>query len=143
MTPLCRACFGLGNAQVDVALTLALLDAGANVDFASHTRIDQPEVPGCTPLMFAAIGNRACVVKLLITRGADGSMTTTETAGRIDAGSTALDIARILAEESAEFAETFAVLRLMCCSTCGRGSRTFTFQLNLSRVRHTRTPYTP
>jgi hypothetical protein len=38
----------------------------------------------------------------------------------VDAGSTALDIARTRADAGGEdFAETLAVLRLMCCNTCG------------------------
>jgi hypothetical protein len=60
--------------------------------------------------------NHASVVKLLLKCGADGTQTTTQTVPLIDAGSTALDIARL---HSARYAETLAVLRLRCCSTCG------------------------
>jgi hypothetical protein len=71
--------------------------------------------------------DHAGVAKLLIKRGADGTKTST---GRslwiesrwIDAGSTALDIARTRANASAGYVETLAVLRLRCCSTCGMTS---------------------
>ena len=69
-------------------------------------------------MLFAAAGNHAAVVKLLLTRGADGTKTTTVTVGKIDAGSTALDIARRGASGE-DFTETLAVLRVMCCGACG------------------------
>jgi hypothetical protein len=40
----------------------------------------------------------------------------------IAAGSTAIDIARTLADASADFTETLAVFRQMCCSMCGMTS---------------------
>ena len=52
--------------------------------------------PGFTPLLCAAMGfNRAGVVKVLITHGADGTKQATLTAIGIDAASTALDIVRL------------------------------------------------
>ena len=56
----------------------------------------------------------------------------------IAAGSTAIDIARTLAEGSADFTETLAVFRQLCCSTCGmtsasRGLHSSPLHLNLSR----------
>jgi len=110
-TPLCVACnLGLGK------MAVALLDAGADIDFATPRRHNYP---GFTPLMFAAMGNRAALVKLLHKRGADGTNTTTQAAHEIDAESTALDIARRCAARDPGFAETFAALRKRCCSTCG------------------------
>jgi hypothetical protein len=110
MTPLCIAC-NLGFPKVAVAL----LDAGANIDHATPRGC----YPGLTPLMYAAIGNRASLAKLLHRRGADGSKTTTWATGGIHAGSTALDIARSRATRDPDYAETFAALRKRCCSTCG------------------------
>jgi hypothetical protein len=75
-----------------------------------------------TPLMYAAAGNRADVAKMLIKRGADGTKLTTQVVHRHATGSTALDIARLCAGQNPDFAETFAVLRRRCCSTCGMTS---------------------
>ena len=111
MTPICVACL-LGLAKVAVAL----LDGGADIDFTTPPR---HECPGFTPLMFAAEGNHAGVAKLLLERGADGTKTTIQATAWIAAGSTAIDIARTRAEGNPDYAETLAVLRLMCCSTCG------------------------
>jgi hypothetical protein len=122
MTPLCDAC-NLGLAKVAVAL----LVAGADIDFATPPRHDYP---GFTPLMYAVTGGQAAIVKLLHKRGADGTKTTTQSAHDIDAGSTALDIARGLADSYPRYAETFAALRKRCCCACGvtapglAGSRT-------------------
>jgi hypothetical protein len=85
--------------------------------------------------MHVAQRNQAGVVELLLKRGADGTKTNTarsmshglmrsltssvETIPAVDAGSTALDIAHSRADSDPDFAETFAVLRLMCCSGCG------------------------
>jgi hypothetical protein len=52
-------------------------------------------------------------------RGADGTKEATQTVPGVDAGSTALDIARTHAGANADFRETLAVLCLRCCSTCG------------------------
>jgi len=130
MTPLCSACL-LGNAQV----ATALLDAAADMNFTPPPT--RTEFPSFTPLMLAAVANCAGIVKLLVERGADGTKRTTAASPftmnmlyaqsfsnmqfvpAIDAGSTALDIARTLADTSANFARTLAVLRQMCCSTCG------------------------
>jgi hypothetical protein len=69
--------------------------------------------------MDATLDNRAGVVKLLLDRGADGSKRTTMTPA-VPEGSTALEMARHLADISPEdSAETFAVLRQLCCSACG------------------------
>ena len=114
VTPLCVAC-SVGNVQV----ALALLDGGAHIDFATPPRHGRPGDPGYTPLIYAANNNHAGVVKLLFERGADGTMRNARAARGIDAGLTALDIARHRANDKAGFAETFAVLRLWCCSTCG------------------------
>jgi len=91
----------------------------ANSDFA--TPPSREGAGGFTPLMYAADGNHAGVVKLLLKRGADGAMTTTQTSEGVAAGSTALDIARLLCvdDNNIEFAETMEVLRRRCCSTCG------------------------
>ena len=86
ITPLCVAC-GLGNAQVAVAL----LDAGADIDFATPPGYN---LPGFTPLMHAAVGNHAGVAKVLLERGADGTKTTTQAVHGVVAGSTALDMVR-------------------------------------------------
>jgi len=60
-------------------------------------------------------------------RGADGTKTTTQAAGgSFVEGSTALDIARICASSKPGYAETLAVLRLRCCSTCGITSSAMT-----------------
>ena len=58
-----------------VAVAVALLDAGAHLDFASQPR---HEWGGFTPLMHAAIGSRAGVVRWLLKRGADGTKHTTQ-----------------------------------------------------------------
>jgi len=112
MTPLCVVCQH-GNAPV----AAALLDGGADINLARPPR--HSVLPGFTPLMCAAVANHAGVVKLLLERGADGTMKNARAARGIDAGLTALDIARHRANDKAGFAETFAVLRLWCCSTCG------------------------
>ena len=72
--------------------------------------------------MYAVDGNHAGLAKLLLKRGADGTKTTTETFEGIDAGSTALDIARLHDDKYSDCAETFAVLSKRCCSTCGMTS---------------------
>jgi ankyrin repeat protein len=110
-TPLCIAC-GLGNAEVAVAL----LDAGADIDFGTPLRHGHT---GFTPLMFAAQTNHASIAELLLNRGADGTKKATRTTRRDDAGSTALDILRRRADGDPDSAETFAVLRMWCCSMCG------------------------
>ena len=110
-TPLCSAC-NRGLAQVAVAI----LDGGADIDFVT------PGVHGFTPLMYAVHGNNASLVKLLLKRGADGTKRTIHLAGGLDAGSTALDIARLGADSDPDYAETFTVLRKRCCSTCGMTS---------------------
>lgn len=74
-----------------------------------------------TLLMEATLENCPGVVKLLLKRGADGTKTTRAALGH-DAGLTALDMARIGAEDHPEYAETLAVLRMRCCSTCGMTS---------------------
>ena len=129
MTPLCVSCQH-GNAEV----AAALLDGGANINLAINLN---SVLPGYTPLMCAAVANLTGVVKLLLERGADGTNTTTArsppailswsatsmmTIPSVAAGSTALDIARTRFDASADCAETLAVLRLMCCSTCGMTS---------------------
>ena len=115
MTPLFDACeFGLTKVAV------ALLDAGANVDFA--TPPGHVNCAGFTPLMYAVEENHADVAKLLLKRGADGAKTTTEGVDGIGAGATALDIARLHDDNSNDCAETFAMLRRRCCSTCSMTS---------------------
>jgi len=69
--------------------------------------------------MFAADANHAGVVTLLLKRGADGTKTTTPASRWDDTWYTALDMARLKAVSDPGFAETLAVLRLQCCSTCG------------------------
>jgi hypothetical protein len=71
--------------------------------------------------MYAALMNQAGVVKMLLTRGADGTKIVTVKI-RVVAPCTALNIARHRADGDPEFAETFAVLRRRCCSTCGMTS---------------------
>jgi len=120
-TPLCDASI-LGLAQV----ALALLAGGADIDYATPPRHPYAGVchpyAGFTPLMYAAIENRPSVTKLLLKGGADGTSITTQAAHGHDAGSTALDIARLRANRNPDYAETFAVLRRRCCSTCGMTS---------------------
>ena len=126
---MCIAC-GLGNAH----MVEALLDGLADVDFAIPAQggywgvvdrllamvgMSSNRVPGFTPIMYAARGNHAAVVKMLLERRADGTKTTTRRASGIDAGSTALDVARLYADSDPDFGETFAVLHKRCCSTCG------------------------
>ena len=103
-------------------MAVALLDAGANIDFA--TTPGHEGAGGFTSLMYAAAGNHAGVVKLLLKRGADGALMTTQTTEGIVAGSIALDIARLLCadDNNVEFAETLEVLRRRCCSSCGMTS---------------------
>ena len=96
-------------------MAVALLNAGAKIDFATPASIN--DYPGYTPLMYAADGNRAGLVKMLHKCGADGTMTTTRAAFDIHAGSTALDIARSLAARDPGFTDTFAALRKRCCSS--------------------------
>ena len=109
MSPLCVAC-QLGLAQVAVAL----LVGGADIDFAMPPPHGYPG--GFTPLMHAAAGFHAEVVKLLLDRGADGA----KGVRGGNAGHTALDITRGRADVyHPGYAETLAVLRLMCCSACG------------------------
>ena len=138
-TPLGIACsFGLDKVAV------VLLEGGANINFATPRPrrgtfgASFTPRPGFTALMYAVQRNHAGVAMLLLKRGADGTMATTErseayevthssstsreTIPAVDAGSTALDIARTLADGTADFAETFAVLRMRCCSTCGMTS---------------------
>jgi hypothetical protein len=114
MTPLCDACH-LGLSQV----VLALLDGRANIDFVTppgHC------LPGSTPLMYAVAGNHAAVAKMLLKRGADGTKLTALAAHGYAAGSTALDIARRYNDNDTGAADTFALLRKRCCSTCGMTS---------------------
>ena len=115
VTPLCLACH-LGNAKV----AIALLHGGANIDFTSLATTS--DYPGFTPLMYAVDANNAGVAKLLLERGADGGKTTNRDTLGYAAGSTALDIARKRANNNADNAETLAVLRRRCCSTCGMTS---------------------
>jgi hypothetical protein len=112
MTPLCVACH-LGNTKV----ALALLAGGAKIDF---TTLPRHIYAGFTPLMHAALASHAGVAKSLVKRGADGTKTATRGIGA--AACTALDIARLRADHGPAFAETFAVLRRRCCSTCGMTS---------------------
>ena len=110
MTPLCGACeFDL------VEVALALLASRANIDFA--TPPGHPSA-GFTPPIYAAIAGRSGVAKLLLKRGADGIKTATRRVGQC----TALDIARLRADCGPGSAETFALLRRRCCSTCGMTS---------------------
>ena len=111
MTPLCIVC-NHGPAKVAVAL----LDAGADIDFVTP---DNGNFPSLTPLMYAVHGNNTSLVKLLLKRGASGTKRTTLVVGGHPVGSTALDIARLCADKSPDYAETFTVLRKRCCSTCG------------------------
>jgi len=113
-TPLCTACH-LGLDKV----AAALLDAGANIDLATLPRPRRSVMVGFTPLMYAVEANNAGVVKMLLKRGADGAKTTSRAAHVYDAGSTALDMARSRANDNPDCAETFALLRKRCCSTCG------------------------
>jgi len=69
--------------------------------------------------MHGVVCDNAGVVKLLLKRGADGTMTTTQAARGMEAGSTALDIARLCADSNPRYAETLAVLRLRCCGKFG------------------------
>ena len=66
----------------------------------------------CKPL-------HAGLAKMLLKRGACGTKTTTVAGFTIQAGSTALGIARSLNNRATGFAETLAVLRQMCCGMCG------------------------
>jgi hypothetical protein len=100
-------------------VAIALLDAGASVDFATPPH---HKYAGFMPLMHAVDDNHAGLAKLLLKRVADGFKTTTDAVEEIDAGSTALDIARILDGYYSTCAETFAVLRGRCCSMCGMTS---------------------
>ena len=72
-----------------------------------------------------------------IKRGADGTMATTRDRQALVAGSTALDIARLCAQSVRGYAQTFALLRERCCSTCGM-SATIAWgrQRHLSRCGH-------
>ena len=75
--------------------------------------------------MFAARGNHAGVVKLLLKRGADGTAMATVTwdGYYVDVRATTIDIARAGGRANDPgFAETLAVLRLRCCSKCGMTS---------------------
>jgi len=101
-------------------VAVALLHHGAQIDFTTIPRRNQGI--GCTPLMYAMVRNHPGVVKLLLKRGADGTKGTAKAAPGIDAGSTALDIARSRTNDTGDCAETLAVLRLRCCSTCGMTS---------------------
>ena len=100
-------------------MAVALLDRGADID---HSTSPRHGCFGFTPLMYAAMGNHAGLVRLLHKLGADGTSTTTRAALEIDAGSTALDIARLRTAHYPIFAETFAALCKRCCSTCGMTS---------------------
>jgi hypothetical protein len=114
MTPLCLAC-NLGNTEVAVVF----LDARANIDFVTPPR---HEYAGLTPLMYAAMESRTGVAKLLLKRGADGTVNTTHAAHGHDVESTAFDIARRRADRYTDCAETFVVLRKRCYSACGMTS---------------------
>ena len=116
MTPLCEAC-SQGLAQV----ALALLAGGANCEFSTPPRHD---CAGFTPLMYAAMGNNPSVAKLLLKQGADGTKTSSRAICGHAAGSTALDIARRHADNNSNTgsADTLAVLRKRCCSTCSMTS---------------------
>jgi len=110
----------LGLAKVVVAH----LDAGANADFVV-AKPPRNESPGFTPLMCAVAANHAGVVKLLLKQGADGTKITiwSPTILRNDTpGSTAIDLARMYANNDPGYAETLAVIRRRCCSTCGMTS---------------------
>lgn len=133
MTPLCLACsYGPDQAAV------ALLNGGANIDFATLSRHD---APGFTPLMYAAMKNHTAIVKMLLNRGADGTKTSSHAWAGIAAGSTALEIKRIQSDMYTvdfaaslrsigqgdvnlvtDIAETMALLRMRCCSMCGMTS---------------------
>jgi hypothetical protein len=113
-TPLCGAC-EVGLAQV----ALALLAGRANIDFATPPR---HPTAGFTPLIYAAAASHASVAKLLLKRGADGTKTATVDHCGVDTLCTALDIARLRTNRGPASAETFAVLRRRCCSTCGMTS---------------------
>jgi hypothetical protein len=114
MTPLCDTC-NIGLAQV----ALALLAAGAKIDFVTPPR---HPYAGFTPLMYAAVSSHAGVAKMLLKSGADGVKKATFVTGGVGTLCTALDIARVRADRGPECAETFAVLRRRCCSTCGMTS---------------------
>ena len=99
----------------------ALLDGGAIIDFVTPPR-RLINLLGFTPLMYAAIKSRAGVVKMLLERGADGTkIPASQTISGVVVAppGTALDIVRSLAHCGIDFAETFAVLRMLCCSGCG------------------------
>jgi hypothetical protein len=69
--------------------------------------------------MYATTYNHPAVVKLLLKRGADGTRMIAKATCGLDAGSTALDMARSRAVTYyPDFLETLAALRLLCCSTC-------------------------
>jgi len=115
MNALSRACHeGLTKQAV------AHLEAGVDID----SDIDRScnDNPGFTPLMYAALGNRVRVVRMLIKLGADGTKTTNRASHGHEAGSTAFDLARKLAGRDPEYAKTFAALRKRCCNTCGMTS---------------------
>ena len=114
MTPLCFTC-NFGFAQV----VGALLAGRANIDFVTPPL---HKYAGFTPLMYAAIASHAGVAELLVSSGADGTKTATVITGGVGVVSTALDIARLRADRGPDFAETFAVLRRQCCSSCGMTS---------------------
>ena len=109
-------------------MAVALLDAGARIDFATTH-----EYPDFTPLMYAAMSSHAGVAKMLHKHCADGTHTTTWAARGLDEGSTALDIARSRADRDPSFAETFEALRKRCCSTCGVTSPGLTARTHLKQ----------
>jgi len=98
-------------------VAVALLDGHADIDFVTPVS-NSSDYPGFTPLMYAASGNNAGVVKLLLQRRANGTKRTTQAVGGLAAGSTALDIARLCVDESIDCVETFTLLRKRCCSKC-------------------------
>jgi ankyrin repeat protein len=120
VTPLFLACESSSTKVV-----VALLDAGANIDFAATppSSSTRPSLPGLTPLMCALGKKNTGVAKLLLKRGAEGTKRTTLAADGLAAGSTALDIARTCVGGNPDSAETLEVLRKRCCSACGVTSR--------------------
>ena len=98
-------------------MVVALLDAGADINFATPTGNSDYLDFNFTPLMHAVDANNAGLAKLLLKRGADGTKHTTHWQAALlgvdgfDVGSTALDIARLQADHNAESTETLEALR--------------------------------